>query len=77
MCEPIREDNYMSNDLDREPINAIMKPTWEEIRDDEPIYSPEEGDGRKSDVWDWALFGWPMTIGLAMIIIFLYVRFLS
>jgi hypothetical protein len=23
----------------------IDKPTWEEVRDDEPIYSPEEGDG--------------------------------
>ena len=21
--------------------------------------------GRKSDVWEWALFGWPVTIALA------------
>lgn len=25
-----------------------LKPTWQEVRDDEPIYSPEQDDGRKT-----------------------------
>ncbi len=51
-----------------------MKPTWKEVRDDEPIYSPEQGDGRKSDVWDWALFGWPVTIVLGFGLIWWVLR---
>ena len=27
--------------------------------------------GRKSDVWEWALFGWPVTIVLAAFLIWL------
>ena len=51
-----------------------MKPTWQEVRDDEPIYSPEQRDGRKSDVLDWALFGWPVTIALAGLLIWSILR---
>ena len=26
-------------------------------------------NGRKSDVWEWAWFGWPVTIALAVLMV--------